>query len=157
MQQGAPEGKPLFHDGIKQFETTRAMLLKIPRLVETMQWRGLLVYWVLDKAVGGRIFAILNPEPGEKDVPIAFAAGPKRAPELLELDGVQPAPHLARAHWVALADWDVLPQRALQAELFAAHEYVSNRLPPRTQRLAELPAKEYRSLVRERRAAAAKA
>ncbi len=153
MQQGAREGKSLFQDGVGQFELTRAMLLKIPRVVETMQWRGLLVYWVLDRAVGGRIFAILNPEPGGA-APIAFAAGPKRAAELLEIDGVRPAPHLARAHWVALADWAVLPQRELHAELLAAHTYVSNRLPPRTQRLCELPAKQYRELVRERRAAA---
>lgn len=144
----------MFRNGASQFEVTRAMLLKIPRATETMQWGGLLVYWVLDRAVGGKIFAILNPEPTEKHLPIAFAAGPQRAPELLEVDGVRPAPHFARAHWVALADWDVMPQRELHAELLAAHAYVTNRLPPRMQRLYDLSAKDYRSLVRERRAAA---
>lgn len=143
----------MFYAETGRFEATRAALLKVPRVAETMQWGGLLVYWVLDKAVGGKIFAILTPEPGMK-APIAFAAGPMRAPELLEIDGVQPAPHLARAHWVALADWDVLPLSELHAELLAAHTYVSNRLPPRTQRLYELPLKEYRALVRERRASA---
>lgn len=129
------------------------MPLKIPRVAETMQWRGLLVYWVLDKAVGGKIFAILNPEPGDTS-PVAFAAGPRRAPELLEIDGMRPAPHFARAHWVALADWAVLSQADLHAELLAAHTYVGDRLPPRIQRLAQMPAKEYRLHLRERRSAA---
>ena len=158
MQQKAREGKHLFADETVPFEATRAMLLKIDRVTETMQWGGLLVYWVLDKAVGGKIFAILDPEGSERartDMrPVAFAAGPRRAPELLELDGMQPAPHLARAHWVAAADWAVLPQRALHAELLAAHAYVSSRLPPRVQRVAALPVKEYRTHLRECRAAA---
>lgn len=144
----------MFGNDAVAFETTRAALLKMPRVTETMQWGGLLVYWVLDKAVGGKIFAILDPAFGEqtrKDaLPIAFAAGPQRAPELLEVDGVRPAPHLARAHWVALADWAVLPQRDLHAELHAAHAYVFGRMPPRIQRIADLPARDFRELLRER-------
>ena len=145
----------MFTNDAIAFENTRATLLKIPRTAETMQWGGLLVYWVLDKAVGGKIFAILQPPPDDprKDVlPLAFAAGPQRSPHLLEIDGIRPAPHLARAHWVALADWSVLPQREVHAELLAAHAYVFHRLPPRIQRLAELPAKAYRDHLRERRA-----
>ena len=134
-------------------ESARAALLGLPRVSETMQWGGKLVYWVLDRAVGGRIFAILDPEAATGTV-VAFAAGPQRMAELLELDGVRPAPHLARAHWVALVDWTVMPGRELYAELGAAHAYVSGRLPPRVQRLQDLPPREYRALVRERRAAA---
>lgn len=134
-------------------ENTRSTLLKLPRVTETVQWGGLLVYWVLDRAVGGKIFAILNPEATE-DVVLSFAAGPARAPELLETDGVRPAPHLARAHWVSLVDWQVLSRAEITAELEAAHAYVSGRMPPRTQRLLELGAREYKALVREKSAAA---
>ncbi len=143
----------MFNDVAAFAERTRATLLSMPRTSETMQWGGLLVYWVLDRAVGGKIFAILNPEPTD-DVVLSFAAGPARAADLLEIDGMRPAPHLARAHWVSLTDWQVLPRAAITAELQAAHDYVSGRLPPRTQRLYELPVAEYRALVRERLAAA---
>ena len=141
----------MFPDSAMAFEATRSMLLRIPRVTEAVQWRGMHVYWVMNKRVGGKLFAILNPEPGDGS-PVAFAAGPERAPELLEIDGIRPAPHLARAHWVALADWAVLPQRELYPELLAAHAYVSNRLPPRVQRLAELTAREYRLHLRDCRA-----
>ncbi len=135
-------------------EATRATLLKMPRVTETMQWGGLLVYWVLDRAVGGKIFAIVNPEATE-DVVLSFAAGPVRAAALLEVDGVRPAPHLARAHWVSLADWQVLTRAEITTELQAAYAYVAGRMAPRTQRLLELGAAEYRALVREKLAAAA--
>ena len=142
----------MFDDSAALAAATRGVLLKLPRVTETVQWGGMHVFWVLEKAVGGKIFTILNPGPTD-DVVVSFAAGPVRAPQLLELDGVRPAPHLARAHWVALADWQVLTRAELTTELHAAHAYVSERLPPRVRRLQELSAKEYREVVRERRAA----
>ncbi len=142
----------MFDDHTAHAAATRSLLLKLPRVTETVQWRGMHVFWVLEKAVGGKIFAILNPGPTD-DVVVSFAAGPTRAPQLLEVDGVRPAPHLARAHWVSLADWQVLTHAELATELHAAHAYVSDRLPPRVRRLHDLSAKEYRDIVRERRAA----
>ncbi len=136
-------------------ERTRQFLLKLPRVAETLQWRGKLVYWTLDRAVGGKIFAILPAEPDERLV-LAFAAGPVRMPQLLELDGVRPAPNLARAHWVALEDWEVFSTAELETELRAAYAYVSNRMPPRVQRLQQLALREYRQIVRERKALPAK-
>lgn len=132
-------------------ERVRAHLLKLPRVAETMQWGDNLVYWALDKAVGGKMFALMPAEPGEKAV-IAFAAGPERKLDLLEHEGVVPAPYLARAHWVALQDWGALPISELLRELTAAHEYVFGRLPPRVQRMSELPLKEYKATVRACRA-----
>ncbi len=141
----------MFDDASTRAAAARSMLLKLPRVTETVQWRGMHVFWVLEKVVGGKIFTVLNPGPTD-DVVVSFAAGPLRAPQLLELDGVRPAPHLARAHWVSLVDWQVMTPAELATELHAAHAYVSGRLPPRVQRLHDLSAREYRELVRERRA-----
>lgn len=139
----------MFHDGAALATSTRNTLLKLPRVTETVQWGGLHVFWVLPKAIGGKIFAILNPGP-TYDVVLSFAAGPVRAPQLLEVDGVRPAPHLARAHWVSIVDWQVFQPAELTVELRGAYDYVSSRLAPRIQRIQQLSAKEYRELLREK-------
>jgi predicted DNA-binding protein (MmcQ/YjbR family) len=130
---------------------TRDFLLSLPRVEETLQWDNL-VYWVLDKAVGGKMFAMIEPEPGRSHV-CGFAVPPDRFADLLEIEGIRPAPYLARVHWVVIERWDVLPERDLQTHLRAAHERVELKLPPRVQRLLQLGTREYRALVRERRAA----
>ena len=38
----------------------RAYLLTLPHVVETMQWGANLVFWVGDKAIGGKMFALIN-------------------------------------------------------------------------------------------------
>src|ERR1700742_3486830 len=68
-------------------ESLREHLLGLPDVVETMQWGANLVFWVGDKAIGGKMFAILNLDNDQKGV-LSFAAGPERYAELLENDGV---------------------------------------------------------------------
>ena len=38
-------------------ERVREYLLQLPHVVETMQWGANLVFWVGDKAIGGKMFA----------------------------------------------------------------------------------------------------
>lgn len=134
-----------------RIERTRTFLLGLPRVEETLQWDRL-VYWVLDKAVGGKMFAMLNPEPGGAHV-LGFPSLPERLPELLEVEGIRPAPYLARAGWVVMDRWDVLPERELHPLLREAYDRVESRMPRRAQRLLELNTREYKALVREKRAA----
>lgn len=84
-------------------ERARNLLLKIPHVVETMQWGDNLVFWVGDKTLGGKMFALVNLD-GRGPV-VSFAAGADGAAELLEREGFRPAPYLARAHWVAAGRW----------------------------------------------------
>ena len=117
-------------------ETARACLLGLPHVRETMQWGDNLVFWVGDKAIGGKMFALIDL--AMKSGPIvAFAAGPERAAELLEMEGFRPAPYLARAHWVAAESWQALRVRAWEAEFAAAHAYVHGRLPARVRALLQ--------------------
>ena len=39
-------------------ERLREYVLSLPHVVETMQWGANLVYWVGDKAIGGKMFAL---------------------------------------------------------------------------------------------------
>src|SRR6202046_1638591 len=94
-------------------ESAREYLLRLPHVVETMQWGANLVFWVGDKAIGGKMFALLNLDDNSHGV-LSFAAGAERYAELLETEGIFPAPYLARAFWVALRHWRVLRSSALE-------------------------------------------
>ncbi len=59
-------------------ERAREFLLGLPYVVETAQWGGL-VFWVGDKAIGGKMFVMLNLEAGE--LPISYPAGEERTAE----------------------------------------------------------------------------
>ena len=133
-------------------DRARNFLLSLPRVEETLQWDNL-VYWVLDKAVGGKMFAMIEPEPGGKHV-AGFAVPAEQYGPMLEIEGIRPAPYLARAQWVVVERWDVFTAAEWQHHLRAAHSRVEAKLPPRVQRLMELKQREYRALVREKRASA---
>ncbi len=131
-------------------ERARAFLLRLPHAVETMQWGANLVFWVGDKALGGKMFALIDLD-GAGHAAVSFALDAERAAELLETDGLFPAPYLARAHWVAAKGWDALRDREWQDCLQAAHATVLARLPRRTREMLDLPAKEQKRLLAERR------
>ena len=98
-----------------------------------MQWGANLVFWVGDKAIGGKMFALANLDEDHTAV-LSFAAGPERYAELLETEGVFPAPYLARAHWVAIEHWGVFRSSELEEllELGAAWFMTSCRNGPGT-------------------------
>src|SRR2546422_11637089 len=92
-------------------ERIRGFLLGLPHVVETRQWGNNLVFWVGDKAIGGKMFALINldhPGPRLARSDFMFAVHPDRFHELLETEGIIPAPYLARAHWIALERLDAI-------------------------------------------------
>ncbi len=131
-------------------EKVREYLLKLPDVEETMQWGANLVFWVGDKAIGGKMFALVNLDEDGKGV-ISFHAGQQRYVELLENDGVIPAPYMARIFWVALERWDALPGRELLELLAQARELVYMKLPRRTQDVLAMPPTARKKLIAERR------
>ncbi|HEX3987000.1 MAG TPA: MmcQ/YjbR family DNA-binding protein [Acidobacteriaceae bacterium] len=131
-------------------EKLRAFLLSLPDAVETMQWGDNLVFWVGAKAIGGRMFAIVNLDAPNQVV--SFAAGPERFAELVEREGVVPAPYLARAYWVALERWTTLPATELKELLRAARAMVYEKLPKRTKAvLAVAPGERKKPIAARRR------
>jgi predicted DNA-binding protein (MmcQ/YjbR family) len=130
-------------------ERSREYLLRLPHVAETMQWGANLVFWVGDKAIGGKMFAVLNLDDEQKAV-ISFAAGPERYAELLEREGIFPAPYLARAYWVSIRHWGVLRSSELEEDLKLAHGLVYDKLPKKTRDLLALPAAAQRKLLKVR-------
>ena len=131
-------------------ESLRAFLLSLAHVEETMQWGDNLVFWVGDKSIGGKMFALANLSGGSHGV-LSFAAGPERFAELIEVEGVFPAPYLARAHWVAIERYDVFSANELKEHLRNAHAITYNKLPKRTKDVLALPATERKKLIAVRK------
>lgn len=131
-------------------ERIREICLALPHTAETLNWGHRLVYWVGDRAIGGKMFAMTDADGLSRDV-LVFHAGEERYHELLETEGIFPAPHLARAHWVALERWDVLRPREIEDNLQRAHALIHAKLPKRTRDVLALPEKERARMIRERR------
>ena len=136
-------------------EWVRLFLLGLPEAVETVQWGDNLVFWVGDKAIGGKMFALMNMDHGRLGgggrAVISYPAGPERYGELLEIDGVIPAPYLARVYWVAIERWDVFRRSEWELELQAAHAMTLAKLPTKTRKVLALSAAEKKRLVTVRR------
>jgi predicted DNA-binding protein (MmcQ/YjbR family) len=136
-------------------ERIRSYLLSLPHAVETMQWGANLVFWVGDKAIGGKMFALANLD-GDGKAVISYAAGRERYSELLEIEGIIPAPYMARIFWVAVERWGVFRTPEWERELRAAHSITFNKLPPRTRAVLAMPATQQRRLIADRRKLLAK-
>jgi predicted DNA-binding protein (MmcQ/YjbR family) len=139
-------------------ERLRAFLLTLPHTVETRQWGNNLVFWVGDKAIGGKMFALINlddPGPRLARTDLSFAAHLERFHELLEIEGVIPAPYLARAHWVAVENLNTIsgaiPRLELEDLLREANAIVAAKLPARTRAVLSMPATQRKKLIADRR------
>ena len=129
-------------------ESARAFLLTLPHVVETVQWGDNLVFWVGDKAIGGKMFALVDLDPGRSSHPvISFPVGPEAFPDLLEIEGLVPAPYFARIHWVAATLWSVFTTTQWQDHLHHAHALTVAKLSPRTRRILALPVTQQRREV----------
>ncbi len=137
-------------------ERLRAFLLTLPHTVETRQWGNNLVFWVGDKAIGGKMFALLNlddPGPRLARTDLSFATDPERFHQLLETEGIIPAPYLARAKWIAIQSLNAntLTRTELEDLLREANALTYAKLPTRVRTTLALPATQQKRLITERR------
>jgi predicted DNA-binding protein (MmcQ/YjbR family) len=131
-------------------ERIREICLALPHARETLNWGHHLVYWAGDRDIGGKMFAMTDLD-GTGTGVLWFHCGAERFHELLESDGIIPAPHLARAHWVAVERWDVLRPREIEDELRRAHALISEKLPPKTKAILAMPEKDRIKAIRDRK------
>lgn len=93
-----------------------------------VQWE---VDWVAK--VGGKMFFVGGPDPGPWSW-VSFKVDEHRFLELTGLPGFAPAPYLARAKWVQLADPKALPLADLTSLVTRSHALVLATLPKRLQK-----------------------
>jgi predicted DNA-binding protein (MmcQ/YjbR family) len=131
-------------------ERIRELCLALPHVTEKIGWGHHLVYWVGDRDIGGKMFAMTHLD-GTGTGVVWFHAGEERFHELVETEGIIPAPYMARAFWVTVERWDVLRPRELEDELRRAYALVYEKLPKRTKAVLAMPEKERTKLTRERK------
>jgi predicted DNA-binding protein (MmcQ/YjbR family) len=105
-------------------ESIREYCLTLPHATEMIQWVDHLLF-----KVGGKMFAIMALEP--QDNVLSFKATPDQFFELQELDGVIPAPYMARAQWLALERFDAFRDDELRELLATSHRLIYEKLPKR--------------------------
>src|SRR2546426_7592797 len=114
-------------------ESTHTFCLSFPHVTEKVLWGNDLVF-----KIGGKMFAVIGLDQAS-DHCMSFKCTPEKFAELIEKDGIVPAPYVARYHWVALARFNALSGKELKALLRTAYDLVLEKLPKRAR--AELEGK----------------
>jgi predicted DNA-binding protein (MmcQ/YjbR family) len=131
-------------------ERIRAICMALPNVTETVNWGHHLVYWVGDRDIGGKMFAMTDLDGSGTGV-LWFHCGTERFHELLEKEGISGSPYLAKVHWVTIDRWDSLRPREVEEELRKAHALIYEKLPKRVKTILAMPEKERTKLIRERK------
>jgi predicted DNA-binding protein (MmcQ/YjbR family) len=106
----------------------RAFCLSLPHATEDVQWEHDLLF-----RVAGKMFCVANMEPQLVPTKIAFKCTPEKFAELVEIEGIIPAPYMARNHWVAIIEMDALRQPEFKELIRESYRLVLEKLPKKTQ------------------------
>lgn len=112
------------------FDSIREYCLSLPHVTEDVQWDNDLLF-----RVGNKMFTVLALD-AAAPYRISFKCTPEEFAELTEQDDIDPAPYVARYHWVAMKRLDALPQAELKRLIKDSYEMVKGKLPKKV--LAEL-------------------
>jgi predicted DNA-binding protein (MmcQ/YjbR family) len=107
-------------------EEVRAHCLSFPHVTEKVQWGNDLVF-----KIAGKMFAVTVLE-GASKYCLSFKCTPEKFTELVEQDGIDPAPYVARYYWVALRQFNALSDKELKSLLRNAYDLVFEKLPKKT-------------------------
>lgn len=110
-----------------QLHRLRQFALSLPHASVVKQWGETLVF-----KVGGKMFLTVSLD-GEIVEALSFKCSPPDFRRLTGVDGIVPAPYLARASWVQLEDVLALPWSGLEAQIRQSYELVWERLPKKIQ------------------------
>jgi predicted DNA-binding protein (MmcQ/YjbR family) len=106
----------------------RSVCLALPHTTEKIQWVHDLLF-----CIGGKMYCVANLEPGLSPTKIAFKCTPDRFAELVEIDGIIPAPYMARNYWVAFTKIEALRQDEIKNLIHHSYQLVLAKLPKKLQ------------------------
>ena len=116
----------------------REFCLGLPHTTEDVQWGNDLLF-----RIAGKIFCTTPLEPSAP-VKICFKCTPEKFAELVEIEGIIPAPYMARNHWVAMVEIHALRQAEIKELVRNSYQLVFGRLPKRLQGELSQPAAKHR-------------
>jgi len=134
-------------------DSIREHCISLPNTTENLQWGDHLCF-----KIGGKLFAILPL--GPEGTRLTFKASEESFAELVEVEGIIPAPYLARAKWVALERLDALRDGALRDLLSESYRLVMEKLPAKKRQQLSVgtpvPVRKVKRATKSKRAPAAK-
>jgi len=114
-------------------DSIRAFCTSLPHVTEKVQWGDDLVF-----KVGGKMFCVAY-----LGVPthLSFRPSEEYRIELLEIEGVIPAPYMARAGWVSVREMKAVKSVEIKKGIRASYDYYFAKLPKKTQAVLAANAK----------------
>jgi predicted DNA-binding protein (MmcQ/YjbR family) len=104
-------------------DSIRAYCLSFPGATEKLQWGDALCF-----KVQGKMFAVASLDIGS--VPrLCFKCTPEAFAELIEREGIAPAPYVGRYQWVGLDSLNSLVARELKDLIAVSYDLVTSKLP----------------------------
>jgi len=108
-------------------EALRRYCLSLPQATEDVQWGNNLLF-----RIGRKMFAIAALD--QVPTSVSFKCTPDEFAELIECEGIIPAPYLARNRWVLLESLDALPAKELKRLINDSYSMVAAKLPKKVRR-----------------------
>lgn len=105
-------------------EQLREFCLSLPHATEDIKWGNDLCF-----SVGGKMFCATGMD--QADGQVSFKCTPDKFAELVERDGIIPAPYVARYHWVAVESANALSEDELEDLISKSYLMVFQKLPPK--------------------------
>jgi predicted DNA-binding protein (MmcQ/YjbR family) len=104
-------------------ESIRTFCKSLPYVTEDVKWGHDLCF-----LIGGKMFAVV---PLEKTVEaqLSFKCTAEKFAELIEMDGIIPAPYMARNNWVMMQRYDALRDSDIREMVRESYEMVMAKLP----------------------------
>jgi predicted DNA-binding protein (MmcQ/YjbR family) len=108
-------------------DSLRTFCLSLPHVTEDIKWGHDLCFLIAEK-----MFAVTGLDSAEEHG-VAFKCTPEKFAELIEIEGIIPAPYMARNHWVSLRQQDALRDAEIKKLIRGSYELVLAKLPKRVQ------------------------
>jgi len=114
-------------------ESLRTYCLSFPKATENIQWGHDLCFKVM-----GKMFMVAALEI-EARPRLCFKCTPDSFAELIEREGMAPAPYVGRYQWVGLESLDTLGVRELKELIAKSYELVTAKLPKKAAKKKAAP------------------
>jgi len=121
-------------------DSVRNYCLSLPHATEDIQWGNDLLF-----RISGKIFAAMSLDPPHS---LSFKCTPEKFDELIEFEGIIPAPYTARNKWVMLERLDALNDSEIKRLIKNSYEMIFSKLTKKLQ--AELGAATKPAATRKR-------
>ena len=108
-------------------ENLRKFCLALPGTTEDIKWGADLCF-----SVGAKMFCVTSADSSEGG--LSLKCTPEKFAELVERDGIIPAPYVARYHWVAVQNPEALAESELKGLISESYQMVFEKLPTKVRK-----------------------